>query len=481
VYVVGITALIVYALHGFDGLMTRDQAIYAYGGQQVVEGVPPYVSILNRAGPLAHLIPGLGVAVARVAGFDDLLGIRVLIMLIAVACVCMVYALARVLFASRLAGLAAAAALLSFHGFINHATYGPRDKIPMLLFLLCFLLAVAKRWWFAAGFFLSIATLVWQPVFLIGLAAATVTVIALEQSERPRATVRFIVGGLVPASAFIVYFAVVGALREFIDAFVLINARYTEATPLLPLLGRKWEFMRAGFRVSLWVIVVGLAAVVVLTLLALRRGGWRAPARFPVAAIGAASLAGIAWCLRDFDSWPDAFILLPMAAIGIGGIAKETTDRLPAAPALVLCLAWVIAAVTVAATYSVTTRGHALQRQRRQVAHFLELVGPDASIQSLGAPEPLVFSGQRNPTRLQLFGDGLNRYVDDTWPGGLRGFGEWVGREEPTIISLNRRAFPDWLRPTIEREYRWAGAAPGWTWYVHRSVEPDVRVGPAGP
>src|SRR5918992_4931512 len=152
VYLVGVTALVVYVLHGFDGLMTRDQAVYGYGGQQVVEGIPPYVSILNRSGPLAHLIPALGVAVARRAGIDDVLGMRLLIMIIAVVCVCLIYVLGRQLFTSRLAGLAAGAAFLSFQILIRHATYGPRDKIPMLLFLLCSLLAVAKRWWFAAGF-----------------------------------------------------------------------------------------------------------------------------------------------------------------------------------------------------------------------------------------------------------------------------------------------------------------------------------------
>jgi hypothetical protein len=128
--------------------------------------------------------------------------------------------------------------------------------------------------------------------------------------------------------------------------------------------------------------------------------------------------------------------------------------------------------VTVAATYSIRTRGHALERQRAQVAQILEVLGPDTSMQSIGAPGPLVLSGKRNPTRHQIFVDGLNRYINDTWPGGLRGFARRVGREEPTILSLNRREAPRWLRRTIEREYRWAGPALGWAWYVHRSVAP---------
>jgi hypothetical protein len=34
-----------------------------------------------------------------------------------------------------------------------------------------------------------------------------------------------------------------------------------------------------------------------------------------------------------------------------------------------------------------------------------------------------------NPTRHQTFSQGRAEYVDDVWPGGLRGFGEWVARE----------------------------------------------------
>ena len=58
-------ALVVFLAQGFDSILTRDLALYSYGAQQTVEGVPPYVSVLNRAGPLAHLVPAIGVAFAR--------------------------------------------------------------------------------------------------------------------------------------------------------------------------------------------------------------------------------------------------------------------------------------------------------------------------------------------------------------------------------------------------------------------------------
>jgi Dolichyl-phosphate-mannose-protein mannosyltransferase len=472
VYLIGVTALIVYALHGFDGFLKRDLAIYTYGAQQVVEGVPPYVSILNRAGPLAHLIPALGVAGARVGGFEDLLGIRLLFLVIAIAGVCAVYLLARELFASRLSGLVAASAFLSFYGFIEFATNGPREKTPMVLFLTLALLAVAKRWWFFAGFSLSIATLIWQPAVLVGLTAAITTIIALQSSERLRTLVRVVVGGLVPAVACIVYFAIAGALKEFIDAFLLINAKYTVADPLLTRFEKKWATMEWAYGFSLWVMLVGLAVLAILTFLALRRGGWRAPARIPVAAVGAASFVAIAWSFRDFNSWPDAFVLLPMAAVGIGGIARGLTQRLPAAAALTLSVTAAVAGVAIAVTYSTTRANDRLELQRAAVSAMLERVPSDPSIQSIGAPEPLVLSRSTNPTRHQTFTRGLAPYVNDTWPGGLRGFARWVGRQEPMIIAMGNNRIPWWLRRTLEREYLRAGRAPGWVWYAHRSVTP---------
>ncbi|MGH2828520.1 MAG: hypothetical protein ACRDKF_16285 [Actinomycetota bacterium] len=475
--VVGVTALIVYILHGFDGSLQRDVAIYSYGAQQVVEGVPPYVSLLNRAGPLAHFVPAVGVAAARAFGFNDVFGMRVLFMLLSVASVCVMYVLARKLFGSRLAGLAGAAALLSFHGFIRYATYGPREKTIMVLLLLCTLLAVANHRWFATGLCVSLATLVWQPVFVVGLAAALSAALSLRRSERISALVRIALGGMVPAALCVIYFVLIGAFREFIDAFLLINARYTIPAPFMGDPAHRWMKLQGGYGVSLWVIVVGLVALVILTLVAIRREGWRAPARLPVAAVGAACLVAVAWTLRDFNSWPDAFPLLPAAAAGIGGIAKVLIDRLAARVAGSLVLAWIVASGAIAVSFSITHQQYELKEQQESVEAMLAQLPPDASIQSIGAPQALVLSRMRNPTRHQMFERGLEDYVEETWPGGLSGFAQWIGREQPTIISLSRPL--DWLRPLLMAEYRRAGRAPGWRWFVHRSVATNVRMGQA--
>ena len=111
------------------------------------------------------MIPGIGVGIARIGGFDDLLTMRLLFMVIATACVCAVYVLGRDVFASKLAGLVTSAAFLTFFGFIEYASNGPREKTPMTLFITVALWAVARRRWFTAGLFVSLATLCLQIAF----------------------------------------------------------------------------------------------------------------------------------------------------------------------------------------------------------------------------------------------------------------------------------------------------------------------------
>ena len=239
--VVGLVSLAVFALHGTDGILSRDLGIYAYAGQQVADGVPPYVGVLNRAGPLAHLLPGLGVALARLVGMDDLLGIRLLFLLIAVGCVVLVHLLGRDLFGSPWAGVASAAAFLSFSGFIVFASDGPREKTPMLLFLLLALLAAGRRRWLAAGFLLGLATLVLQIILTVGAPALVVAALLGEPGRAGlTACLRIAAGGAVALPRAVLYFVAVGHLHDFVEAFALINAGYTQAGP--------WRRRRLGAR-----------------------------------------------------------------------------------------------------------------------------------------------------------------------------------------------------------------------------------------
>ena len=115
----------VFLLHGYDNTLARDLALYSYSGQQLADGVPPYVSVMNRAGPLAHVVPGIGAVLADWFGKDVVLTQRFVMTLLSVATVWVIYLIGRDLFRSRAAGALAAttAELLA----------GDRDQQPRAL------------------------------------------------------------------------------------------------------------------------------------------------------------------------------------------------------------------------------------------------------------------------------------------------------------------------------------------------------------
>jgi hypothetical protein len=476
-----LVALVVYLAQGFDGPLLRDSGIYAYGGQRVAEGVPPYVAIANRAGPLAHLLPGGAVFVARTVGVDDLLAIRVFYMLIAVACVGLAYLLGRDLFRSRLAGVTTAATLISFHGFISLATYGPREKTPLVLFTLATLLAIAHQRWLTTGFLVALATLVWQPVFFALFAGAVVAVLlAVPAREWWRAALRIAIGGLVPAVVTVASYAAIGQLPLFWDSFVLINAKYTTqvANSLLSNAGRSWSSLNAGFGASLWLLIAGAAAIVVTAVVVLWKP--REPRTAAVVAAGVGGLIALAWTFRAFDSWPDTFLVVPFAAIGIGAVMWAIAQRVSPRVAVAAVVAVSIACTATGLEYAISSRKHQLAGQRRATATVLRVL-PDAQIFSVNAPQPLVLSGQRQGTRFHAFGNGMSGYIDDTFPGGLRGYAQWIEQHDLTVIALGKKRWglqrpntisdvPSWLAPELKGSYEKVGEAPGWTWYARRDL-----------
>jgi len=470
-------ATALYVLHGFDGYLSRDLGDYAYGGQQVADGVPPYVAVVNRAGPLAHLIPGVGAVVSNWVGIDQVVGMRVFLMLFAVAAIAVTYLLGRDVFRSRLAGVAAATMLLSCQGFIAYASDGPREKTSMVLFLLCAMLAMVRRRWLTVGFFTALATLCWQPVFFVAMAGAVTTIVVGLPAGRLRALLRVAIGGLVPSAVTVGAYAAVGALGIFVDDFLLINARYTQQVSLLSSPGDAVDMLAKGYGPSLAIFATGLVAVVGLAVRAVRPGPDRHDARrADLLAAGAIVLAGVAWSLKAFNGFPDAFILLPPAALGIGGLAAAVAARAPLRAAVIATVAWTVAATGVGAAYAVSTRDDTLEHQRASVDAVMDVLPPDARILSVEAPQPLVLAHERNLSRLQLFGNGLIDYVDDTWPGGRDGYARWVARRQPTLIAIGDGTVPDWLDPTIDSGYRRVGASIGWDWYVSNDVGHQTRL-----
>lgn len=472
--VVAVVSMVVYVLHGFEGLLTRDLGIYSYAGQQVAEGVPPYLGVLNRAGPLAHVLPGVGALVARVGGLDDLITMRVLFMLMATAAVCVAYLLGRDLFRSRAAGLVTAGAMLAFHGFIQYASNGPREKTPMTLFVLGALWAVTHRRWFTAGLLTSLATLCLQTAFFSTFAAVAVGALLLAHGERLRALLRIAAGGLVPVVVLATWFALAGSLRAAWDGFYGINRRYTVPNPLDAEREMVWEDLHAAFGVSVWLLFAGAALLVLVSLAAVsRRARSAEPGLAVLPAMAAGLAAGVWWILQEYDAWADLFPVLPFAALGLGAAFAVVAHRLASRGRQVLAAVLVGASVVIALTYSVSTRDDSLQDQREATDAVLATLPPGATITSIEAPQPLVLTGRTNPTRYQMFRSGLQDYMDDTWPGGLDGFKRDLVADEPDLVAVGETVSQRW-RASIQPDYVYVGSAPLWEWYARASLGDDT-------
>lgn len=474
-----LAAAVVYLLPGLDARLDRDPGVYAYGGQQVAEGVPPYVGILNRAGPLAHLVPGAAVLLARVAGKDDLLAVRALFLVLAAAAVGVTYLLARRVFDSRQAGLVAALALLAAHGLARAAVEGPREKTVMVLLLLLALLAGARGAWLLAGACVALATLTWQPVFLAAFAGVLTMALLVRPGpgdpSRRTAALRVVLGGLAPTALAVLGFALVGHLRTAVDAFVLINLRYTEQPTLLSNLSGMRDGVERNYGPVALLLLVGLVASVALAVLAARGPQRHGRTGAAVVGLGAATLGSTLWTLRATQSWADLFVLLPVAAAGLGGLVAAAGARLPRRGAVALTALASLLLATSAVAWAVDRRGDVELHGQRALVDRVQGAVPEATVVSLNAPDALVLLETCSETPYQMFGSGFTGYYEATYPGGLAGYVERIRAIGPDLVVVGTdRSIPSWAEP-LREDYVWSGRVYGWVFLARQDLPDEQR------
>src|SRR3954451_12803369 len=101
--------IVLFTRFSIEGNLWRDEAIYAYGGQQLADGVPVYQGIFDPKPPLPTFLTAIGVVGGRVLGEDRLLTMRAEFFVFALLAVVAVYWLGLRLWKSPLAALAGAA------------------------------------------------------------------------------------------------------------------------------------------------------------------------------------------------------------------------------------------------------------------------------------------------------------------------------------------------------------------------------------
>ncbi len=191
-----------------DMPLERDEGEYAFAGQLMLQGIPPYKLAYNMK------LPGTYAAYAAImAAFGETpAGIHLGLLLLNAATVLLLYFLAARLF-GRLAGVVTGAsyALLStspsVQGFQSHATNFV--VLPAIFGILLLLYALhSRRWWLflASGLFAGIAVLMKQHgVFFVIFCFLYLVVSARKQQCSPRGILRdaalFVLGVVLPYAA----------------------------------------------------------------------------------------------------------------------------------------------------------------------------------------------------------------------------------------------------------------------------------------
>lgn len=468
-----LVAILLFTRYSIYGFLDRDEAIYAYGGQQLTHGVPPYASIFDPKGPGATLLSGLGAAIAHLIGRNDVLTIRLVFFVCAVLTVLAVYLLALQLWESLAAAVIAALVFTSFAGWARDALVGPDAKMPGVLCAVVAMWLAARRQWFWSAVAGSLAVIVWQPLALypvVTLVAAVVNTPA----QRWRALGITVAGFVLPMLAISIYFASAGAFGKLIESAVVfpLTGYRGGGKPLPAQLGHI-ELVTYHYYGLVGTVLIhgGLAALSYIAVRYVVNAGARRreALRNPVVLVVLVTLIGqLVFMIGDFHNYPRVYPMLPYAAIGVGGAVALTaralrreernSGLLRAATAVLV----VVAAALVGQSW-VTFTDSAANNDRLRVEQALacalsRMLVPGHPLWSLGSPTPLVFMHRRNPDRFIYLDSGVDAWKVKHTSGGFAGWTAQIAEADPSVLVVT--AWKGTYRPMMKRWLHAAGYHP---------------------
>jgi hypothetical protein len=484
-------AVVLFAQFSLDDVLKRDEAIYAYGGQQLVEGVAPYASVFDPKTPLGTGFAALGVAAARAAGATDgagdLHGMRILFFAFACLAVLAVYLLGLWLWGSTLAAFVGATLFAAFRGFALDALGGPNAKTPGVFLAALSMALLVRRRWFTGALVGGLAFLVWQPLGIYAAIAVVAAPLTSEAGRRRDAFGRALAGAALPVVATAIVFWATGALPKLIEAAVRfpLTGIIRPAETVEHRLRRIHAVIYEGYKHTHWLIYLGLATLLVLIAARLVRGrhDLRAALTDPLVLVVGGTLIPLAvFSATDFQGYPDVYPALPYAAVGVGGLAAVVTARVRAPRwRQVVTAAWLVGAVAFfAASWSWFASSGApprggLAAQRANAAVLDRALARGERLYVLGNPMPLVLTRRRNPSRFVYRASGAAQWDVRHTPGGFEGWKRRLLATHPGIVMVAgwrgrcQLAVSNWLGTRFERAY-----ADHWSIFVTPAVRADA-------
>ena len=382
-------------LRMLDLPLERDEGEYAYAGQLMLQGVPPYELLYSMK------FPGIYAAYAGVMGLfgETAVGVRTGLLVVTTITAVLVYVLAARLF-GRTSGAVAAASygLLAIApealGLWGHATH----FVCLFVVAAAILLSrdVTALRLFGAGVLLGLAVLMKQPAISFAVMAALWVVTVSRQRARDLAALA--AGGVAVACAAALALAGAGVFGRFWFWTIRYSREYVTSHSVVD--GLFWLAVNlariVSFAPALWILAaVGIAAL------------WRRGARRErVFCLGFLAAGAIA-TTPGFYFRPHYFIVLFPAVALIAGAALHF------APAHVrkgaLAAAFLALTTATAAPSLLLTSGEAVTKAFHTPNPFVELpavadyvrarTGADDRIVVLGSePQVYFYSGRRSAT-----------------------------------------------------------------------------------
>lgn len=438
-----------------------DTQVYYYIAEQVADGVPPHVSLIDHKHQLSSLISGYAIRAGRIVGMPDPLAVRVASLTAAALTVSACAWLGAELSGSLLGGVIAGLTMIAFTEFFYEAAMGVRPHSFMACFMTLGLVAFVRRRYVAAAVCATSSFLCWQPAALVGAAFALV---ASAREDRFRVVPRLAGGAIAAILLYEIYFLMHGALavqigQSYRMASELGGYKYAgffESIAFFSSLG-----MGGVFRTA-WLIpglLLACTATATVGLLLLPFRALRLCREDPaLAAFFLMSILNVGFTFVTHDAHPDMFFVEPLMAV----MVALATVRLPAAlfrrrqPALRAALTAVVAVWLVwvqQGRVRLISSGAVRLSDQIDLAKQLDVLRDGyGSVWAVGCPHLLGLAHMKNWHPLGLLLDPKVRdYVTREGPRGERYPGS-DGRL-PGAIIVSRVGVFAWF-PELRRHYR---------------------------
>ncbi len=472
-----VAAVVYYQFDLWKQPVRGDRANWEYMAQVIARGGVPYRDAVNIKGPLSAYIGAAAIVATRPFGLRDVYAVRAIYFLLAIATIGFTYLVALEYFKDRRMALLAALIMMSFNSFAITNSAGIQAKTPMILFGVVTLWLIQKDRPLLAGLCAMLAALSWQPGLLF-LGAAGLSFSRYFTNWRDMKVVRLAAGAIIPLAILIIYYWIVGALRDLYLWTIHYNLTVyapRETRPAADFFEYITHMVTEQYRTDrffFYVAAVGFIFLIAQQIYRAAKTGihyLQEQARFH--AILIAPLVYLSFCMINVQGDADFLPFLPFVSIFAAFALVTALDRaaellrriwktintklIQAIGFAAVCL--LVFFFNVADAFSFDRRPPTLEDQDADVREIISHLEPGDKIFVHGTVEILVLSGMTNASKYFFMDRGKDVYLANTEPGGFEGWFERLKAERPKAVALSRfqvvehkKDFYDWVNSEYE-------------------------------